>query len=444
MPKKIRDYLFILFIILFIIITFFVSIYAMGYSFNLHWPLRFDQVFQKTGMLIIDSEPEGAVVYLNGERLRQSFLLDIGRSDTLTPNKIKNLAPGEYTLRLEKEDYWPLEKKIEIYPGQTTFAENFILFKRSLPLNLSLCSPQKVEISPDKKNIILPVEGTAINLKTEIKSNLGGQSSNGEIQWSKDGAQVLFAGQIFNLNGSPSNYKLSQLGKEASNFYWDESEKKIYYQADQRINCVLTENNTISTILSGSDYAAYMVGNGLIYTIEKQDNKMYLKVYDANTSILKNSLNMPTGEYRFFQDEYRISLYDYKQKSLYLLNNLAQQPINKQIRPVVSWQWLSPSLLMWYNDFEIYSFDLNNNRQELLIRVSETITGAVWNRSKNYLVYSDANQIKIINLNLDKKTPITLLKAEGISGLSLDEKNQLLYFYAKIGQQAGIYKLQLQ
>ena len=275
MSKKIRDWLFLVFIALFVFITFFVSIYATGYSFKLSWPLHFNQIFQKTGMLIVDSEPSGAVVYLNGDRLRRSFLLDLGRSDTLTPNKIKNLAPGEYILRLEKDGYWPLEKKIMIYPGQTTFAEDFILFKRSLPLNLSLCSPQKIELSPDKKNIILPDDGTAINLKTEVKSDLGKLGEENEIQWSKDGAQVLFGGKLFNLEGKQGAYDLSQLGKEASNFYWDENAKKIYYQADKQISCVLTENNTVSTILSGSDYAAYTVYKNLIYTIERQDGKMY-------------------------------------------------------------------------------------------------------------------------------------------------------------------------
>ncbi|HPW34524.1 MAG TPA: hypothetical protein PK367_02050, partial [Candidatus Paceibacterota bacterium] len=103
MPKKIRDWLFILFIILFVIITFFVSVYAAGYSLNKRWPPRFDQIFQKTGMLIVDSEPSGASIFLNGERRRKSILLDIGRSDALTPQKIKNLPPGEYILMLEKD-----------------------------------------------------------------------------------------------------------------------------------------------------------------------------------------------------------------------------------------------------------------------------------------------------------------------------------------------------
>jgi hypothetical protein len=171
---------------------------------------------------------------------------------------------------------------------------------------------------------------------------------------------------------------------------------------------------------------------------------MYLRLYRADNHLLQNSINLPAGDYIFKQDKYHLNLYDRKQKALYLLNDYAQQPINKQLRPVTAWQWLNASTLMWYNEFEIYSFDLNSNRQELLIRVSEKLTGAVWNRSKNYIIYANNDEIKIINLNLDKRLPITLLKAEEISNLALDEKNQLLYFYAKIGQQAGIYKLQLQ
>ena len=76
--------------------------------------------------------------------------------------------------------------------------------------------------------------------------------------------------------------------------------------------------------------------------------------------------------------------------------------------------------------------------------MSEPLSGIAWNQAKNYLIYASDTQIQIVNLSLDKKIPIVLLKAEKISKLYLDEKNQLLYFYAQIGQQAGIYKLQLQ
>lgn len=443
MSKKLRDWLFILFIVAFVITTFFVSLYAVGYTISRRWPPRFNQLFQKTGMLIIDSKPTGATIFINGDRQRRSFLLDIGQADITTPTKIKNLPPGEYTLRLEKEGYWPLEKKFRIDPGQTTFAEDSILFKQSLPLNLTLCSPQALSLSPDKKTLLLPVAGTVINLKTEAASHLA-SSTDSNIQWSKNSSQILLNKQLLSISGGQVNYDLSQLGQAASNFYWDEAAKKIYYQSTTGINCVLTENNTVSTILSGHDYATYAVKDNLIYTVEKQDGQDYLRVYDAGTVLLQSNASLPSGDYQFRQNEYRLDLYDRKQQALYILDNYAQQPIIRQIKPVKNWQWLDKNSLIWYNDFEVYSLDTTNNQQELLIRVSDPLTGLAWNKTKNYLVYSNGGQIYLINLSLEKKTPISLLKAEQIANLTLDEKNQFLYFYAKIGNQAGIYKLQLQ
>ncbi len=444
MSKKFRDWLFIAFIALFIITTFFVSLYAAGYTLNRQWPPRFNQLFQKTGMLVLDSEPSGADIFINDIEQRRPVLLDLGRDNITTPTKIKNLPPGEYNLRLEKDGYWPLEKKIYINSGQSTFAEDFILFKKSLPLNLTICAPQAVSLSPDKKNLILPNDGLVINLKTEISSNLKKIASTTSVQWSKNSDQILWGNDLINLSGEKSGYNLKALGQEAQNFFWDENNKKIYYQSGGNISCVLTDKNTISTILSGSDYVAYTVRDDLIYTVEKQNHQNYLRVYDASSAILKSSSDLPNGEYQFHQDEYSLNLYDKKQHALYLINASSPQPIVRQVRPVVSWQWLSNNFLVWHNEFEIYSLDIDNNRQELLIRVSEPITGIAWSRANNYLIYASSQQIQIVNLGLDKRTPIALLKAEQITSIFLDEKNQLLYFYAQIGQQAGIYKLQLQ
>lgn len=444
MSKKFRDFLFIAFIALFVFITFFVSVYAVGYSLNISWPPRFNQIFQRTGMLILDSEPTGASIFLNDNKQRRSFFLDLGRDEITTPVKIKNLAPGEYTLRLEKEGYWPLEKKVSIYPGQSTFAEDFILFKRSLPLNLALCGPQEISVSPDSKNIFLANDGTIINLKTENSKQLVASGGAGNIQWSQDGSQILFNGGLLKLDGSTSSYDLSALGKDANDFYWDEKNKKIYYRSGSSIACVLTDKNTASTILKGGDYVAYAVRDRLIYTVEKQGEENYLKIYEADNALLRSSSALPSGDYSFYQDDYHLNLYDRKQQSLYLLSDYSAQSLSRQIRPVSSWQWLNKNFLIWHNEFEIYSLDTANNRQELLIRVSEPLSGIAWNQAKNYLIYASDTQIQIVNLSLDKKTPIVLLKAEKVSKLYLDEKNQLLYFYAQIGQQAGIYKLQLQ
>jgi len=443
MSKKIRDFLFIAFVVLFVILTIFISLYAAGYKLNTNWPPRIGQLVQKTGMLILDSNPKGANIIINGEEQKQYWLIDIGRSNITTPTKIKNLLAGEYTIRLEKEGYWPLEKKIKIESGQSTFMEDAILFKRSLPLNLALCAPQNLSVSPDKKNIILSQDGQVINLKNASTSDIA-NSKNTNIQWSKNGSQVLLGGKLINLDNGSSSYDLSFIGQAATNFYWDEANKKIYYQANGEINCVITDKNSVSTILSGSNYAAYAIKGNLIYTIENVDGQNYLRIYGLDNNLLKSSTYLGNGDFHFRQDEDHLNLYDAKQQALYLLSNYTEQPIVNKIRPVINWQWLNNDFLIWHNDFEIYSLNTSNNKQELIIRVSDPIVDIAWNKIKNYLVYANSQQINLINLNLEKKEPINLLRANSISNLVLDDKNQLLYFYAQLGQQSGIYKLQLQ
>ncbi|MGE5425779.1 MAG: PEGA domain-containing protein [Bacillota bacterium] len=442
MNKKIRDLLFILFIVVFVVTTVLVSFHAAGYTLKKTWPPRFDRLIEKTGMLILDSEPQGAVIYLNGERQRRSWLIDIGRNDITTPTKIKNLEPGEYTLRLEKDGYWPLEKKVRIESGQASFAEDMILFKRSTPSSLALCAPQELSFPETKKNfLILPKDGTAINLKTETTSRLQGSADT--VQWSKSGSQAFFGGKLFSLNGGTPSFDLGTLGQGAVDFFWDESSNRVYYRSDNTIGCFLTDNNTASTVLSGGDYVSYAVNENSIYTVEQEEGKSFLRVYDTSTSLRQSSSEIPSGNYAFRRQEGRLDLYDRRQHSLYILADYPSQPIVRQIKPVVAWKWLDASYLLWHNGYEINTLDLKTGRQELLIRVSDEITGMDWNRTKNYLVYSSANKIQVVNLNLEQKLPITVLEAEQISGLAIDEKEEILYFYAKIDGQAGVFKQQL-
>lgn len=443
MPKQLRDWLFLIFIILFIVITFFVALYAAGYSINRNWPPRFDNLFQKTGMLITSSQPSGATIFINEERQKKFVLLAIGRDDITTPTKIKALVPGEYILRLEKEDYWPLEKKIKIESGKSTYEENFIMFKKSLPLNLTICQPQAILFSPNKRNLILQDDSLVLNLRTGLVNKLP-EIDNNIVQWSKNSDQVLIDSTIINLSGTTTSKQLEELSPEAYNIYWDENNKKLYFQIEQNINYLAIDTNIIYPLLSEGGYLNYTIYQDLIYTIEKQNEKTYLKIYDLNSFLLKFSTEMPNGSYSFNQDGYRLDLYNETNKSLYILNNSEANPILQKIPTVNSWQWLNNNFIIWKNDFEIYSMDITNGQRNLIIRLSDPLTGLAWNKLKNYIIYSSENNIWIANMNLEKLTPINLLTADDISHIQLDEKSQILYFYARIGQQAGIYKLQLQ
>lgn len=416
MPKIIRDWLFIIFIILFIVITFFVALYAAGYTINRQWPLRYNSLFQKTGMLIVNSSPSGANIILDGERQNKSFSITWNSQEVTTPAKIKNLVPGKYTLRLEKDGYWPLEKKIEIRSGQSTFEEDFIIFKKSQAVKVINSRPQPFKLGANNRSIVLEDDALTIDLKTGSSSKYQDEEIN------------------------PRNFPLET---GASNLHWNQAKDRLYYQLEDEIRVFNRVNNSSRVFLKSANYLDYIIHQNSIYTIEIINQEKQLRIYSATSALLESSISLSPGEYEFEQKNRRLSLYDRDTKSLYILNSNPHRPIVKKLDKVNSWQWISDSFIVWHNDSEIYSMHLNSGRPNLIVRISDKITSIAWNQAKSYLIYSSADNIWIVNLNLEKIIPINILKANEISNLNLDEKNQVVYFYAKIDDNLGIYKLQL-
>jgi len=194
MSKKSRDYLLIVFGILFIVITIITSLYASGYKFNLSWPIKWNRLLQKTGMLAVDTIPTKATVYLNDKPQNDLSLNPWKKDYIVTPAKIKNILPGEYELRFEVEGYWSYKQRINIYSGETTFVEDVNLFKENSPLLILATSESQLKISLDNKYIYLPEAKKIISLKNDSARDLKLSENNSHNLWLKN--NKLFANGI--------------------------------------------------------------------------------------------------------------------------------------------------------------------------------------------------------------------------------------------------------
>lgn len=97
-----------LLVILFILVgTVGMVLYGMGYRFSF---LSGKPEISGTGLLVLTSIPDGA-----------SVLID-GHLTTATDNTL-NLAPGEYSVKIEKEGYFPWEKNLIVEKEVVTKAE---------------------------------------------------------------------------------------------------------------------------------------------------------------------------------------------------------------------------------------------------------------------------------------------------------------------------------
>jgi len=96
----------------FCLIGFWLVATAQGYRYNVEvgrW--------QKTGMIIASSNPRDATLDLG----RQSY-------DLANTNRVANLLPGTYRVKISKAGYLPWEKTIQVEPGFVVSLDEVTLF----------------------------------------------------------------------------------------------------------------------------------------------------------------------------------------------------------------------------------------------------------------------------------------------------------------------------
>jgi hypothetical protein len=458
MPKKLRDALLIVFVILFIIITTITSLYASGYKFNLTWPLNFNRLLQKTGMLAVASKPSRAIIYLNGKPQHDLSFKPWKKDYLSTPVRVKNVLPDNYELTLKLEGYWPYQQNITIKSGETTFVEDVILFKTSDPLLIKLSAETNLLLSPDNRYLFNQLGQEIINLKTEASRSLINPLNPGindlkiitvnhqlfiPGKWLKNN-KFFQNGLIYDpLKPENDNNYTTIIGSGVNSWYFDETSNAIYYENQGTISQFLINNQINTLLITDENCLAYHPYQDKIFVITKNQqnnlNGYFLKDLSSD-----GSWALPVNGHYLFVPEINgyLSIYDDKNKTLYLFNG--QQIINGPItiNGIQNWQTISHDSIIYTNNLEIYTFDLNTQRSELITRRSEALNDIIWNASGNYLIFSDHNTLNVFDFK--NRTSTNLLKADKIASPVLDERNKNLYFWASYNEQAGIYKINLQ
>ncbi len=119
MKRRTRKILFYLILLFFITGTPLVLGYAMGYSFD--WQEKKPVL---TGAFYIRSTPKEAKVYINDQETAK------------TPSFIRRLAPRDYQIKVEKEGYYPWNKKLKIKSKIVTEANNIFFIPKEINIEI--------------------------------------------------------------------------------------------------------------------------------------------------------------------------------------------------------------------------------------------------------------------------------------------------------------------
>jgi hypothetical protein len=438
MTKKTRDWLFRIFIFLFVIITIALSLYATGYRFNLSWPLRLDKVLLKTGTLALDTTPKGAVVTITSEtKISTGIPFFNSNKDKVTPVKIKNLLPGEYTVSFTLNNYWPYQKKLRVTPEQTTFLEDVILFRKSLPLNIASTATQDINYSPNGRYAWLKKDKTIVSLETEqiIKTGL-----SGEINWLDDGKQISDGSKIINLEtGSVIDYS-STIGTSKNSQLINDL---LIYQNNKNLSALDLKTKSTNLIQSSDEILAYRAIGNYLFVVTSSKNSVEIKGFDIKNNKLLNSATLLNAkDFTFNTNGKALLLTDNEHKIAYIIATDNTSIIKDVIRGATIFKWLDNNKLAYASESEIYIYDLAQNKPYLITRLSEKINSLTWS-TDNYLIYSTSKAIGTINL-IDSGNDITVLwQGDNLSSLYFNNKTGVLYFSGAIGNQSGLYKMTL-
>jgi hypothetical protein len=444
-----RKILFYIFIIAFLVISPLMIFYASGYKLN--WGSPFSSFFiQKTGMLIIASDPAEAEIFLNGKKIKNfspDWKIFKGGETIKTPAKLKNLFPGSYDLRVERSGYWPWERRIKIYPGQITHVLDVRLFNSGQPNMILPSGDAKTRISPNGKKIALLPSGTILEIKNNNTEKFS-SSSFFSAEWSPDSGKIIFGDEVIDLKSPEKNFSLQDiLGNNFSRPKWGKSNEEIIYLLNNRLNRLNLADKAAQTVLTAEKIIDFSYKKNRLAAIISEGGDTKLKITYPDKENAGQELELPFfGDYSFIAPENKYwNIYDKKNSILYIID-----PDSLQIKETAAdakyFSWFSDKLLFYANDFEISALDIATGNSRLLTRISSgPLTAVLATKTDNYLVYFTGQTAAILTWDKgeEKIQPTEILRLDEISSPLINPENEDIYFLGKSGEEQGLYKLGL-
>jgi len=429
------------FIGLFVVGTTLISLYASGYKINLSWSPQTGRLLIKTGMIIIDSQPNGATVYLDNEPQTFFSLNPWHNQNITTTAKLRNIPPGEYDLRLEKEGYLSWNKKIKVAPNQATTLTDINLFRSDVPQLITPAPDGPLSLSSDRRYLYVASEQKIVLLRSGQEKSLP-SDINLTGHWLKNSSRLVVGSSLLSFDGLDNDYR-QLVGPETSSIF-DEPTNRLYYEKEGIISYLDITSRTANIVLKEENIITYYPSGQTIWLLVAENGRAILKKHSLTTKLTNVIYELPSvGQYSFINDQGSLlSLYDNQNKTLYLINDNEPASTPITIKDAYSWQWLDKNTLLYNNAWEIFRFDIPSNNSSLLTRVGEELQQIIWNKDRDYIILATTDSLRIYDPRLETTTH--LLQTNKISAPVLDADNNILYFWAKIGQQSGIYKIILQ
>ncbi|MFH1564750.1 MAG: PEGA domain-containing protein [bacterium] len=458
-----RRILYITFIIVFLAMAPLLLMYTNGYRYDFK-----KGVVIKTGILILESNPQKVNVYINNEL-----------KYTKTPIDRASLLPGLYEIKITKNGYYPWTKKLKIESNLTTFAQDVILFKKSTSVKIINGNFNDFTISKDNAKIITlwQDEATAEIWEYKLKeqsSNLLLRNSlnNSEIklgEWSKNNKNLIF--NNYGKTEQKNNYfiiqfkesfwsnedeiktiKLNELISDPIiNIKWDDNDDNVAYVNTKdslyRINLM----DQIIKEISKDKISDFIIYDKILYfntelfcLIEIDKNQI-----NTQNSIIDDCIYHPAKEkdYQLISSpQGLITLVSENSKNSLVIDLNNKNKIFQIQTEEIKWDSASNKML-YYNDIEIATFSPSHQhpyKNEIIGRYSQEIKKVLWYPSHHHLIILFNDNLKIIELDTrDKRNVVSLNSFTNLKNIYIDEKGKNIYVVGSKDGESGIWQINI-
>lgn len=447
------------FILAFFIMAPILIFYASGYRLD----IKREKVI-RTGTLMLDGKDiKKANLYINNKLHEEPFTDKI---------YIYNLLPGDYQVRLEKEGYFPWEKKVSIYSNLTTFAKDIVLFKKELPLQIIDDQVIALSFSPDFQKIVYLINTDSFwelyqynpNTKENFFLARFSPGRQAALAITTSSKKVLLnidnRYSIFDIENQKNGPNLAEIiNFIPKKIKWDMQSDNLLYasykNAIYTIDIFGKKSEKIFELKDSSINPEFYIEGKDIFYIQQEKEKNVLYKYNLNFSTNKKILELSkSSNYQFIQSTNNyIGLIDSDAQKLHLIKKIntdsevninTDDPVKEFNAKAAVWDKTEKQILI-YNDFEAYIYNPATGEENIINRYGQTIEKALWYPNLSYIVIQFNDSLQIIDLQISNGThAITeLIKANKILDFYLDEEGRNIYFNGKIDKLEGLYKLKL-
>lgn len=440
-------YIFLFFI--FLICTPIAIYYTQGFRYNFKL-----NKFQKTGALFIRTNPAGANILLNGNN-----------TSIASPNKISSLLPGNYQVKVEKNGYLPWKKNLEIKSTITTFAEDIYLFKNKFnPVLIN--SGEIITLLPTtSKNKIIYQNFSDNNYKIWIYYSTSQKSDFimeidtriKFIAWSTNEEKILIFNEetgyaVISPNKQEKLLSLKTFTKfDLSNIAWDDqSDNLLWALANNRLKQVDLLNRQTKGLDAPNLMAILPTSEGHYFIYKNSENNKTFLAYAPEKKFenflelgeLPNDINYKIEKFNDW-----LFIYNFSYKQLYFLQLKNQKILFYNMLKDINGYELKDKYLLFWSDYEYWIYNIAENKNELIERLSSPIINVLWHPEANYLISEAEKKLKLIEIdNRDEKNIYPILNTQENIGknITFSPDSESLIFADNINGLSGIYYISLQ